>query len=271
MLFYMKDEQQPTTILVTGANGQLGQTISELYAKNNLGLEFTFVSKEKFDITNEDAILTYFRNNKFDYCINCAAYTNVEQAEKIPKIAFKVNAEGVKWLAKACKQTNTILIHISTDYVFDGEKKEPYTPSDVPNPINEYGKSKLLGEHYIQEILSNHFIVRTSWLYSKKYGKNFYRTIKALAEEKKELTITTEETGCPTKTETLAKYILDLIIQKSTNYGIKHVSDGVAMTWYDFANQILSENNLKNKANLVKGNKYVTFAKRPKNVVLNCF
>ena len=104
----MKDEQQPTTILVTGANGQLGQTISELYAKNNLGLEFTFVSKEKFDITNEDAILTYFRNNKFDYCINCAAYTNVEQAEKIPKIAFKVNAEGVKWLAKACKQTNTI-------------------------------------------------------------------------------------------------------------------------------------------------------------------
>ena len=268
MLFYMKDEQQPTTILVTGANGQLGQTISELYAKNNLGLDFTFVSKEKFDITNEDAILTYFRNNKFDYCINCAAYTNVEQAEKIPKIAFKVNAEGVKWLAKACKQTNTILIHISTDYVFDGEKKEPYTPSDVPNPINEYGKSKLLGEQYIQEIMDNYFIVRTSWLYSKKYGKNFYRTILEKAKKEDELFVTDEQLGCPTDTVNLSKYILGLIKEKKTNFGIYHFSDEKVMTWYDFAEQILLENHLKNMTKLVKGNNYSTFAKRPKHTVL---
>ena len=261
----MKDEQQPTTILVTGANGQLGQTISELYAKNNLGLEFTFVSKEKFDITNEDAILTYFRNNKFDYCINCAAYTNVEQAEKIPKIAFKVNAEGVKWLAKACKQTNTILIHISTDYVFDGEKKEPYTPSDVPNPINEYGKSKLLGEKYIQEeIMDNYFIVRTSWLYSKKYGHNFYRTIVEKAKNQKELSVTIEQIGCPTDTVNLAQYILDLITQNKTNFGIHHYCDDKVMTWFDFAEQILLENKLNNKTKLVKANNYITFARRPK-------
>ena len=171
----INNNQQPTTILVTGANGQLGLTIKELFANNNLGLDFTFVTKEQLDITNKTALNNFFTKNHFDYCINCAAYTNVEQAEKTPEIAFKVNAEGVKYLAEVCKETNTTLIHISTDYVFDGEKETPYTVEDLPNPINEYGKSKLLGEHYIQESLSNHFIVRTSWLYSKKYGKNFYQ------------------------------------------------------------------------------------------------
>lgn len=262
------NDQQPTTILVTGAGGQLGKTIEELYSKNSLGIDFRFVTKAELDITKKHDIESIFKNNNFHYCINCAAYTNVDQAEKTPEIAFKINAEGTKNLAEACKNSNTVLIHISTDYVFDGEKGEPYTIEDIPNPINEYGKSKLLGECYIQEILSNHFIVRTSWLYSKKYGKNFYRTIKALAEEKKEITVTAEEIGCPTNTESLARYIVDLIANTSNNYGIKHISDGVVMTWFDFASQILSENNLINKTILVKGNKYVTFAKRPKYSVL---
>ena len=255
-------------VLVTGANGQLGKTIQELYAKNNLGLVFKFVSKKELDITNKEEVASFFKINIFDFCINCAAYTNVEQAEKTPDIAFKVNAEGVKNVAKACNQTDTILIHISTDYVFDGEKGTPYNNEDKPNPINEYGKSKLLGERYIQEIMENFFIIRTSWLYSKNHGKNFYRTIMDSAKKNIELTITTDQTGCPTNTVSLSKFIIDLIVNKSTDYGIKHFSDNQVMTWYDFANKILLENNLKSSTNLVKGNDYITFAKRPKHSIL---
>ena len=255
-------------VLVTGANGQLGKTIEELYSKNNLAIDFKFVTKTDLDITKKNDIESIFKNNNFHYCINCAAYTNVEQAERKPEIAYKVNSEAVKYLAEACKKSHTVLIHISTDYVFDGEKGEPYTINDIPNPINEYGKSKLLGEQYIQGILNEYFIVRTSWLYSKKYGRNFYRTIKALAEEKKELSVTTKEIGCPTNTETLARSVVGLISNKSMIYGIKHVSDGDVMTWYNFAELILSENNLIHKTNLLKGKNYVTFARRPKYSVL---
>lgn len=255
-------------VLVTGANGQLGQTIKELFAVNSMDIEFSFATKTELDITDKRKVAIFFKKQGFDYCINCAAYTNVEQAEKTPKIAFKINAEGVKNLALACKENHVILVHISTDYVFDGEKTTPYTVYDATNPINEYGKSKLLGEQYIQEILSEYFIVRTSWLYSKKYGKNFYRTILALAEEKKELSITTEQIGCPTNTENLSRYLLKLITSRNIDWGIKHFSDDEEMTWYDFASRILSENNLINKVNLVKTGNYVTFAQRPKYSVL---
>ncbi len=257
-----------TKVLVTGANGQLGQTIKELFAVNSLGLDFTFVSKTELDITDFEKVSTLFEQNHFDYCINCAAYTNVEQAEKTPDIAFKINADGAKNLALACEENNVVLIHISTDYVFDGEKTTPYTVEDDTNPINEYGKSKLLGEQHIQNILLEYFIVRTSWLYSKKYGNNFYKTMMRLAEEKDELSITTDQLGCPTDTENLARFVLKLISKKSNTYGIKHFSDDEVMTWYDFARKILSENDLINKINLVKTSNYVTFAQRPKYSVL---
>jgi len=259
--------QLTTTILITGANGQLGLTIQELYAGNS-AFKFMFTSKSELDITSKRDVEGFFEKYKFDYCINGAAYTDVEQAEKTPDLAYKVNAEAVKNLAEACKKSNTTLIHISTDYVFDGEKENPYTIDDEPNPLNEYGKSKLLGEHYIQEILNNFFIIRTSWLYSKKYGKNFYRTILELAKTKKELTITTEQLGCPTNTESLATYIMDLIFNKSIDFGLKHMSDNKVMTWFNFAEQILSENKLNNKTKLVKTSNYITFAKRPKNSIL---
>lgn len=255
-------------VLVTGANGQLGKTINELFSKNEENIEFTFVTKATLDITKEVVLKQFFKNNKFDYCINCAAYTNVEQAEKTPEIAYKVNAEGVKYLAEACKETDTVLIHISTDYVFDGEKEEPYTTEDKPNPINEYGKSKLLGEQYIQDILKEYFIIRTSWLYSKKYGRNFYRTILKKAKAGEKLFVTDEQKGCPTNTENLAKYIISLLICKSTHYGIRHFCDDKIMTWYNFVEKILKENRLYDKVKLAKAKNYRTFAARPKNSIL---
>ena len=152
--------------------------------------------------------------------------------------------------------------------MFDGEKGEPYTPIDIPNPINEYGKSKLLGEQYIQKTMNNFFIVRTSWLYSKKYGENFYKSIVAKAKKGEDLSVTIEQTGCPTDAVNLVYYIFDLIIPKKTNFGIHHFCDYQVMTWYDFAKEILSENKLNNKTNLVKASKYITFARRPKYSVL---
>jgi dTDP-4-dehydrorhamnose reductase len=255
-------------VLVTGANGQLGKTIKELYEVNDVGLEFIFVTKQELDITIKEDIVAFFSNNSFDYCINCAAYTNVEQAEKTPEIAYLINAEGVKYLAQTCEKNNIVLIHVSTDYVFDGEKEEPYAIHDEANPINEYGKSKLQGEQYIQKILTKYFIVRTSWLYSKKYGNNFYKTILKKAKTEKELSITTEQFGCPTNTVNLSKFMIKLIIENCYSYGIYHFCDEDVMTWYSFAEEILKENKLTNKINLVKVNNYRTFAKRPKNSVL---
>ena len=255
-------------VLVTGANGQLGKTINELYKKNDIGLDFVFVSREAFDITKKENINALFSKQKFDYCINCAAYTNVEQAEKTPEIAYKINAEGVKNLSHACEENDVILIHISTDYVFDGEKETPYIVSDETNPINKYGKSKLEGENHIKSILTKYFIIRTSWLYSKKHGNNFYKTILKKAKTENQLSITTEQKGCPTDTVNLSKFIIKLIQENSPVFGFFHFCDEKVMTWYDFAEQILIENNLSNNINLVKANNYRTFARRPKSSVL---
>jgi len=254
-------------ILVTGSSGQLGLTLQEL-ASTIENTTFEFKTSSELDITNQNLVNELFKNNHFDYCINCAAYTNVEQAEKTPEPAFKVNAEGVKNLAMACKSYGTKLIHISTDYVFDGEKESSYTNRDKTNPINEYGKSKLKGEEYIRQILDEHYILRTSWLYSKKYGHNFYRTIVKKAQEGQELRITDQQRGCPTDTATLRKFILNEIIMGDLEFGTFHVTDKVPMTWYDFAKKILKENNLRDKAKLVLDRDYRTFAKRPKNSVI---
>lgn len=258
-----------TSVLVTGANGQLGRTIKELFYVNDLEINFIFVSKSELDITDKEKLCLFFKNNNFDYCINCAAYTNVEQAEKTPEIAYKINADGVENLANACNKTSTVLIHISTDYVFDGEKEEPYTIQDKTNPINQYGKSKLEGEKHIRKILKTYFIVRTSWLYSKKYGNNFYKFIIEKAKRGDTLSITAGQQGCPTNTITLSKYIVELIQEKCNNFGVYHFSDEEIMTWYDFAKKILIENQLFDKINLVKADKYLTFATRPRYSVLS--
>src|SRR5690606_10182159 len=197
-------------------------------------LNFVFMDTQALDITNEEEMKRVFMEIRPDYCINCAAYTDVEKAEEEPKKAFLINAKAVLDLANECKVHRTILIHISTDYVFDGQNTTPYTINDTPNPINVYGESKLKGELHIKDTLDRYFIIRTSWLYSKKYGKNFYRTIVALAKEKKELAITDAQTGCPTDTVNLAQYILGLITNHDNHYGVLHFSDKLVMTWYEF-------------------------------------
>lgn len=255
-------------VLVTGGNGQLGKTLKELFKNNTIGLDFVFATKEVLDITKKDDIDVFFYNTDFDYCINCAAYTNVEQAENTPEIAYSVNAEGVRNLAEICNQYRIILIHISTDYVFDGEKDRPYQIDDQTNPINVYGKSKLLGEKYIQNIMTHYFIVRTSWLYSKKYGHNFYKTIVEKTKTEKELFITTEQKGCPTNTVNLSRFIIELIELENKSFGIFHFCDNNVMTWYDFAKHILNENNKLYEVKIYENNDYETKAKRPKYSVL---
>ena len=254
-------------VLVTGASGQLGLSLQDIQ-KDFQNLELVFTNKNQLDITKETQVKKAFESGNFDYCINCAAYTNVDQAEKSPQIAFKVNAEAVKNLALACKNNDVIMIHISTDYVFDGEKKNPYTVNDQPNPINEYGKSKWEGEKHIKEILKFFFIVRTSWLYHKVHGRNFYKTILEKAKKGEAISVTDAQVGCPTNAYNLAQFILGMINLEDSTYGISHFTDGEAMTWYTFSKKIIDDNGLMASANIVRDNNYRSFARRPKNSVI---
>ncbi len=254
-------------ILVTGANGQLGKCIKDA-SLNFPDFEFDFKTREELNIEDESSVRDYFSKNKLDYCINAAAYTNVEKAESEPDKAFAVNAEAVKNIAIACKNQNVVLIHISTDYVFNGEKQIPYTEDDKTNPINVYGASKLKGEQIIQETLNDYFILRTSWLYSQ-YGHNFYNSIVKFATQGKELSITTEQTGTPTNANNLANSILNIIAINSKKFGIYNFSNTGEATWYDFAKVIMQQTKQFDPTKLAKTDHYRTFAKRPKNSVLN--
>lgn len=248
-------------VLVTGAGGQLGMCLQKI-APNYSDILFSFKSKLNLDITHKQDINKVFESENFDFCINCAAYNNVEEAEKNSTAAFLVNAEGVKNLAEACNKNNAKLIHISTDYVFDGENEKGYLPTDKPNPINEYGKSKLQGEICIQEILNEYLIIRTSWLYSE-YGHNFYKTILGKAEKGETLRVTDSQMGCPTDANHLAAYILKVLERDKWHSGIKHFTDKKAMTWFNFAVLILKKHHLDSKVKIVKDKNYRSFAKRP--------
>lgn len=254
-------------ILVTGANGQLGKCLKDA-SLNFPDFKFEFKTREELNIENESSVKDYFSKNKLDYCINAAAYTNVEKAESEPDNAFAVNAEAVKNIALACKSQSVVLLHISTDYVFDGEKQTPYTEEDKTNPINVYGASKLKGEQYVQEILNEYFILRTSWLYSQ-HGHNFYNSILNFALQGRELSITTEQTGTPTNANNLANSIFNIIAINSNKYGIYNFSNTGEATWYNFAKAILQETKQFDPTKLAKTDHYRTFAKRPKNSVLN--
>jgi dTDP-4-dehydrorhamnose reductase len=230
---------------------------------------FTFATRKEIDFTDKGSMEEHFRSNAYDYCINCAAYTHVDQAEKEPEKAFQINAEGVKAFAEICAERNITLLHISTDYVFDGQHKEAYTEADATQPINVYGASKLKGEQYIQALCEKHFILRTSWLYSL-YEHNFLNTILKHVALGTDLKITTEQTGTPTNANDLAAVLLKIIEVKSNAYGIYHFSNEGAATWYDFAKEILEVSPQLKQAKLASINHYPTFAKRPERSVMNC-
>lgn len=263
----MEDFGDMKRILVTGANGQLGKCIQDA-AADFPHLEFVFVSKETLDISNADSLREYFTKNKFTHCINTAAYTNVEKAESEAEQAFAINAEAVKNLAAVCQNHDCVLLHISTDYVFDGKKRTAYVETDETNPINVYGASKLKGEQYIQDICEKFFIFRTSWLYSQ-YGHNFLKTILNYAEAGKPLTVTTQQTGTPTNANDLAAALLQVIAQDSGDYGLYHYSNAGQTTWFGFAEEILKQSGKLESTKLAKISHYRTFAARPEYSVLD--
>ncbi|UZH56625.1 dTDP-4-dehydrorhamnose reductase [Salinimicrobium tongyeongense] len=252
-------------ILVTGAGGQLGRCIEQASHKYP-GLHFTFTTSDELDLTQFAVVGAFMRREKFDLCINCAAYTNVEQAEKQQEMAYLINAESVNNLARDCDETGCTLIHISTDYVFNGRKNSPYTEEDSTDPLNVYGASKLLGEQYIQEATDKYVILRTSWLYSE-VGKNFFNSICSKAGAGETLNITSSQKGTPTNAHDLARFILNIIAEEKLKFGLYHYSNLGEATWLDFAREIVSLT--KPDAVVVENNDFKTLALRPSYSVLS--
>ena len=255
-------------VLVTGSNGQLASCIKDR-AKQHKGLHFIYTDYQELDICNLNDVKKFFKTNKkIDYCINCAAYTAVDKAETEVEKAFEINAKGVKNLALVSDEQDAILIHVSTDFVFDGDKTEPYAETDIPKPISVYGASKRQGEVEIQKTLKRHFIIRTSWLYSE-HGANFMKTMLRLAETRDEISVVSDQIGSPTYAGDLADAILKIINSKNTNFGLYHYSNEGVASWFDFAKAIFEASNLKIKVNAIKTEAYPTLAKRPKYSVLS--
>ena len=254
-------------VLVTGANGQLGNSIKRI-SPNFKDLKFVFTDVADLDITNSEEVNTFFESNAFDYCINCAAYTAVDKAEEEVEKAYLINATAVKNLAKACQTAGAVLIHISTDFVFDGTKRTPYTEEDTPNPLSVYGKTKLKGEEYIKEICESHFIVRTSWLYSE-YGNNFVKTMLRLAETRKQISVVNDQIGSPTYAGDLALFLIEIIQMDSKKHGTYHFSNAGEISWYDFAVEIFKHNSKVVRVAPVSTSAYPTIAKRPLYSVLD--
>ncbi len=254
-------------VLVTGADGQLGKCLQNV-AHGFPEIKWTFVSKQQLDLAQPVSVQDFFNRYSFDYCINTAAFTDVEGSESRQKEAFAINADAVRELAEICNEHNTCLVHISTDYVFDGTKKEPYKENDEVGPINAYGESKLRGENHIRERCQRYYIVRTSWLYSE-HGHNFFRSVLRWADQGKDLTMTTEQLGSPTNANDLAVALAEMIENDNHSYGIYHFSNKGTGTWYDFAAEILTITGQIDAVNLAKTDHYRTFAKRPKYSVLD--
>jgi dTDP-4-dehydrorhamnose reductase len=239
--------------------------------------EYKFVDIDELDICDAKQIHHFFHDFKPDFCINTAAYTAVDKAEEDTQKTFYVNTNGAKNLAESCLEYNTVLIHISTDFVFDGAKTTPYTESDFPNPISIYGASKWEGEKHIQAILPKHIIIRTSWLYSP-FGSNFVKTMLRLAETKTTLSVVNDQIGTPTNAYDLAEAIMHviskLILLEQNNelnnfYGTYHFSNEGACSWYDFAKKIFNINNINIDLQPLSTSGYPTPAKRPIYSVLD--
>jgi dTDP-4-dehydrorhamnose reductase len=258
----------PLKIILFGKNGQVGSEIVALFKSQKIEL-YAFDSKAG-DITDSKKISEIISSHHdADFVINAAAYTAVDKAEDEPEKAYAVNRDGVENLACACKENDIPLFHLSTDYVFDGEAKQPYSENDLPNPIGVYAKSKYAGEEILKNTWGKNIILRVSWVFGEN-GNNFVKTMLRLAKEKKSLNIVNDQFGCPTAAKDIARVILEIIKQNKQSCGIYHYCGKPQTTWYQFAKKIMECAGIKNiKINPITTEQFPTKAVRPKYSVLS--
>jgi len=268
MIFLNMVQTIMLNILVTGSNGQLGHEIKNL--SSSYEYNYFFTSKDELDISNENDIEIFVKHHNINVIINCAAYTSVDKAEEEKELAYKINTKAVKKLAKISKNYNIKLIHISTDYVFDGTNFKPYCEEFQTNPNSVYGKTKLDGEKNMININPyNSIIIRTSWVYSS-YGNNFLKTMLRLGKDKDELGVIFDQIGTPTYAKDLAKTILDIVYKiKNERVAIYHYSNEGVLSWYDFAKEIMNMTKIDCKIYPIETYQYPTLAMRPHVSLLN--
>jgi dTDP-4-dehydrorhamnose reductase len=261
-------------ILVTGASGQLGQAIQFIAPSYN-DFQFIFASSQDLDITNQERVNHFFESNKIDFCINAAAYTAVDKAETEIDKAEAINILGPRNLAQACKKHKVKLIHVSTDFVFDGSSSTPYLETDTANPLGVYGITKLKGEVAVMYNMTDYFIIRTSWVYSQ-FGGNFMKTMLRLASERESLSIVSDQIGSPTHAVDLAGAIMQIVkhfklpVSSSQQlFGIYNFSNEGTASWYDFAKEIFKVNNVFIEVKPIPTEAFPTPAARPKYSVLD--
>jgi len=265
-------------VLISGANGQLGQAIQSISGKYP-EIDFVFCSSDRLNITDLNNVKEVFNQYKPDFCINAAAYTAVDKAESEQEKAHLINVVGAKNLATVCKENDTVLLHISTDFVFDGNRSAtqcstalPYSEIDTPNPTGVYGQTKLDGEKAIQETFDNYFIIRTSWVYSQ-FANNFMKTMLRLASERDSLSVVNDQIGTPTNAVDLAEVLVKIISSNfqlpTSNFGIYNFSNEGQCSWYDFAKKIFEISAIEIDLKPIPTTSFPTPAKRPSFSVLD--
>lgn len=247
-------------VLVTGSNGQLGYDVVKELQKQNI--ECCGATRQDFDIVDFEATENFIKNYMPDAVIHCAAYTAVDKAEDEQGLCYLVNASATENIAEICKKINAKMLYISTDYVFDGTKDGFYEVDDKPNPINVYGKTKLLGEQAVQKTLDKYFIVRISWVFGE-HGNNFVKTMLRLGKERKEINVVADQYGSPTYTADLAPLLIEMI--QTEKYGVYHATNKGVCTWAEFAEEIFKIAGIDVKVNHITIAEYPTRAKRPLN------
>lgn len=261
-----------TNVLVTGSNGQLGHEISAFTERHHMPFHFLFTDADTLDVTDAGQLASFVKDRNIRYIVNCAAYTAVDRAETDVEEVYKVNYKAVENIAYATKDTGAKIIHISTDYVFDGHVIVPYREDHIPNPLSVYGKSKLKGEEALRQHADNWMIIRTSWLFSE-FGTNFVKTMIRLMTERDELNIVADQKGTPTYAADLAEmilYILQFSEEKEWKSGIYHFSNKGETTWFGFAEKIKELIGIETCRLLpIRSNEYKAVAERPSYGVLD--
>ena len=247
-------------VLITGILGQLGYDVAKELTKR--GVEFIAPSLEELELTTEAGAKNFILEKKPETVIHCAAYTAVDKAESESELAIKINGFGTRWVAEACREVGAKMIYISTDYVFGGDGKIPYEVNDEKNPVNMYGRTKLLGEDAVNALVDKHFIVRTSWVFGIN-GHNFIKTMLRLAETKNKINVVNDQIGSPTYTVDLAKLLADMMATEK--YGTYHATNEGFCSWAEFTREIFKQAGLKVEVDGIPTMEYPTPARRPFN------